>query len=147
MTEIAKRDAVEPEESEFFDSAEEIFAVNDVEIRPVFVAQWGKKVRLKMMTAMERDQFEASTVDNRGGKQKPNLANLRARLVSRCVVNAKGELLFTSGYVSRLGAEKSAAAIDFLFQECQKLNGFTKEDIEELVEDFEEGTASASSTA
>lgn len=145
MTEIVKAEAVE---SEYFDTAEEIFAVDDVVIKPVAVPQWGgKKVRLKMMTAMERDQFEASTVDNRGGKQKPNLANLRARLVSRCVVNAKGELLFTSGYVSRLGAEKSAAAIDFLFQECQRLNGFTKEDIEELVEDFDQGTDSASSTA
>lgn len=145
MTETVKAEAVE---SEFFDTAEEIFAVDDVVIKPVAVPQWGgKKVRLKMMTAMERDQFEASTVDNRGGKQKPNLANLRARLVSRCVVNAKGELLFTSGYVSRLGAEKSAAAIDFLFQECQRLNGFTKEDIEELVEDFDQGTDSASSTA
>lgn len=145
MTETVKAEAVE---SEYFDTAEEIFAVDDVVIKPVAVPQWGgKKVRLKMMTAMERDQFEASTVDNRGGKQKPNLANLRARLVSRCVVNAKGELLFTSGYVSRLGAEKSAAAIDFLFQECQRLNGFTKEDIEELVEDFDQGTDSASSTA
>ncbi len=145
MTELVK--TVAAEEPEFFDTAEEIFAIDDMEVRPVFVPQWGRKVRLKMMTAMERDQFEASTVDQRGGKQKPNLANLRARLVSRCVVNAKGEPLFTSGYVSRLGAEKSAAAIDFLFQQCQKLNGFTKEDIEELAEDFGEGTDSASSTA
>lgn len=137
---------VAEDDGEFFETAEEIFLIDDVTIKPFFVPQWGKKVRLKVMTAAERDEFEASTVQMRGGKQKPNLANLRARLVSRCVVNKAGDLLFTSGYVARLGT-KNAQAVDALFQECQKLNGFTKEDIEELVEDFEDSTDSDSSTA
>lgn len=124
-------------EGEFFETAEEIFEVDDVKVEVVAVPQWGgKKVRLKMMTAAERDAFEASTVETKRGRQKPNLDNLRARLVARCLVNSAGERIFQSGDVVRLG-RKSAQAIDFLFQKCQDLNGFTEKDIEDLTEDFD----------
>lgn len=121
---------------EFFETAEEIFDIDDMRVEVVAVPAWGgKKVRLKMMSAAERDEFEASTVEMKRGKQKPNLANLRARLVARCIVNAQGDRIFQSGDVARLG-RKSAQALDYLFQKCQELNGFTEQDIEDLVEDF-----------
>lgn len=126
--------------SEFFESAEEIFEIDDMKVVEVAVPAWGgKKVRLKMLTAAERDDFEASTVEMKRGKQKQNLANLRARLVARCLVNSDGQRIFTSGDVARLG-RKSAAALDLLFTKCQELNGFSEGDIEELTEDFDETT-------
>lgn len=128
------------ESNDFFEDFDEIFEIDDVKIEIVAVPQWGgKKVRLKMMTAAERDEFEASTVETRKGRSKPNLANLRARLVARCMVNSAGERMVQSGDVARLG-RKSAQAIDFLFLKCQDLNGFTEKDIEELTEDFDETT-------
>lgn len=138
MTEIENAD-------DFIDNPDDLWAVNDVKIVTVLVAEWNKKVRLKMMSAAERDAFEASTIDTKGGKNRPNIANLRARLVSRCLVNAEGDTIFKSGDVERLG-RKSARAIDFLFQKCQELNGFTEADIEELAGDFGGTTGSVSST-
>lgn len=132
--------------NEFFDSAEDIFAIDDIKVEVVSVPQWGgRKIRLKMMSAAERDEFEASTVEVKRGRSKPNLANLRARLVARCIVNGDGVRLFQAGDVARLG-RKSASALEFLFQKCQELNGFTEKDIDELTEDFDETTDSASST-
>lgn len=124
--------------SEFFETADEIFDIEDVKIELVSVPQWGgKKVRLKMLTAAERDEFEASTVETKRGKQKPNLANLRARLVARCMVDAEGNRVFQSGDVARLG-RKSSKALDRLFAKCQEINGFSDKDIEEMTEDFDE---------
>jgi hypothetical protein len=84
-------------EYEFLDR-DEILDYEDIETHVVPVPEWGKKaaVRLKVLSAAERDAFEASTVTVKGGKQKPNLANLRARLVARCMVDAKGERVFQS---------------------------------------------------
>lgn len=115
-----------------------ILDFDDIETHVVPVPEWGEKaaVRLKVLSAAERDEFEASTVSMKGGKQKPNLANLRARLVARCMVDADGNRIFQSGDVARLG-RKSSKALDRLFARCQEINGFTDKDIEELTEDFD----------
>lgn len=134
------------EDDDFIDDPFQLWSIDDRETVVVPVPMWnGRKVRLRVMSAAERDSFEASTVDMHKGKQRPNIANLRARLVARCVVNKDGELVFKSGDVARLG-QKSAKALDFLFQKCQEINGFTEADIEELAEDFDETTDSDSST-
>lgn len=118
---------------------DEILDVDDIKVEVVPVPEWGEKVavRLKVLSAAERDAFEASTVTTKGGRQKPNLANLRARLVARCMVDEHGKRIFESGDVARLG-QKSSAALDRLFAKCQELNGFSDKDIEELTEDFDE---------
>lgn len=116
-----------------------ILGYDDIKVEVVPVPEWGKNaaVRLKVLSAAERDAFEASTVTTKGGRQKPNLANLRARLVSRCMVDGNGKRVFESGDVARLG-EKSSKALDRLFAKCQEINGFSDKDIEELTEDFDE---------
>lgn len=134
------------EAEDFIDNPDDLWAIDDVKMIVVAVPDWGgRKVRLKMMSAADRDAFEGSMVSMKGGKQRPNIANLRARLVARCLVNADGDQIFKSGDVERLG-RKSAKALDFLFQKCQELNGFTEADIEELTEDFDGTTDSDSST-
>jgi hypothetical protein len=118
---------------------DEILDFDDIKTHVVPVPEWGANaaVRLKVLTGAERDAFEASTVVNRGGKQKPNIANLRARLVARCIVDEDGNRIFQSGDVARLG-NKSSAALDRLFAKCQEINGFSEKDIEEMTEDFDE---------
>lgn len=128
------------DETEYvFLGRDEILEFDDIKTEVVPVPEWGAKaaVRLKVLSAAERDAFEASTVTVRGGKQKPNLANLRARLVARCMVDAKGERVFQSGDVARLG-NKSSKALDRLFAKCQEINGFSDSAIEEMTEDFDE---------
>lgn len=120
-----------------FLSRDDILNYEDITTEVVEVPEWGGSVRLKVLSAAERDAFEASTVTTKGGKQKPNLANLRARLVSRCIVDEDGNRVFESGDVARLG-NKSSRALDRLFTKCQELNGFSDKDVEELTEDFDE---------
>jgi hypothetical protein len=143
---MAASQNVEPEDDGFINDPFQLWEIEDRSVEVVSVPMWNnRKVRLRVMSAAERDEFEASTVEMKRGKQRPNIANLRARLVARCIVDADGELVFKSGDVARLG-KKSAKALDFLFQKCQELNGFTEKDIEELAEDFDETTDSDSST-
>lgn len=126
-----------------FPGRDEILGADDIHTEVVPVPEWdtpGKPpvaVRLKVLSALERDAFEASTVTTKGGKSKPNLANLRARLVARCMVDGEGNRVFESGDVARLG-NKSSKALDRLFAKCQEINGFSDKDVEELTEDFDE---------
>jgi hypothetical protein len=104
--------------------------LNVVDLKPevVEVPEWGGSLYIRMLTASERDKFEASCV---GTGKKQNLTNIRARLVVLCACDEAGERLFTDGDAEALG-RKSAAAVDKVFGACSKLNGFSSQDIEDL---------------
>ncbi len=104
--------------------------LNVVDLKPevVEVPEWGGSLYIRMLTASERDKFEASCV---GTGKKQNLTNIRARLVVLCACDEAGERMFTDGDAEALG-RKSAAAVDKVFGACSKLNGFSSQDIEDL---------------
>lgn len=116
-------------------SRDAILDAKDLSTRDVEVPEWGGTVRIKMLTAEERDKFEASTVTIKGGTQKMNVENLRARLIVLCVVNEAGERMFTNADVRMLG-KKSSAALQRVFNACQELNAVTDDDLEDLAEGF-----------
>jgi hypothetical protein len=99
------------------------------------VPEWGGRVRLRTMTGTERDAYEAEIVGTRGGKDRRlNLANMRARLVARCMLGDDGQPLFNyrnPADIDELGS-MDAAGLDRVFSECQHINGLTERDIEEL---------------
>ena len=128
-------------------SREDILAAKDLKFMDLDVPEWGGSVRIKMLTGAERDEFEASTVKmGKGGKPEQNLANLRARLVSLCLVDADNVKLFTKADVGHLGM-KSAAALERVFKACQEHNGMSEKDIEELTEGFGTGQSESSTSA
>ena len=104
--------------------------LNVVDLKPevVEVPEWGGSLYIRMLTASERDKFEASCV---GTGKKQNLTNIRARLVVLCACAEAGARLFTEGDAAARGRE-SAAAVDKVFGACSKLNGFSSQDIEDL---------------
>lgn len=117
-------------------SRDEILTANDRKTEIVPVPEWGGEVIVRSMSGFERDAFEASVAQSKNGKQTTNLSNIRARLVAKCVVDEQNRPLFvTKDDVLALG-EMSAAALDRVFAVCQELNGMTKKDVEDLVEDF-----------
>lgn len=126
-------------------SKDQILAAEDLVTEDVEVPEWGGTVRVRMMTGAERDSFEDSLTQTKGKNVKTNLANLRARLVARTVVDEDGKRLFTDAEAGVLG-QKSAAALDRVFEAARKLNGMTEKDVEELTEDFPEEDGGASST-
>lgn len=118
-------------------SREQILNADDRKTVEVEVPEWGGSVLVRSLSGAERDDFEASTVKMKGGKQQQNIANFRARLVSLCIVNEAGERMFAPVDVKALG-NKSVAALQRVFNKCNELNGLSEEDIEDLTQDFDE---------
>ncbi len=123
----------------------DILSADDAEIREVDVPEWGGKVRIKSITGTARDAFEASLREGKGKNADVNLRNLRARLISLCVVDEAGKRMFQKEDVGRLGA-KNAKPLDRLFDACKDLIGMSEEDVETYVEDFGESPDEPSST-
>lgn len=120
-------------------SKDAIIAVQDTKIERVEVPEWGGHVYVRGLTARERDEFETSTVKmNKKGQREDNLENFRARFVSLVMVDDKGARLFTNrAEVSMLG-NKSAAALQRVFNKGQELNGMSDDDVDSLTSDFDQ---------
>jgi hypothetical protein len=140
MTDINKDDLV-------LLTADEIFDADDREFEIVPVPEWGanRAVRVQSLSAWERDRFETSFVQEKRGKRVQNLDNLRAKLAVLVIVDGTGKRLFNDKQATQLG-NKSAAALQRIFNVAQKLNGLSDSDVEELAEDFDE-TPDESSTS
>jgi hypothetical protein len=126
-------------------SRDQILEAKDLETREVDCPEWGGSVLVKALSGRERDAWEASLVQMRGKQQVPQLGNIRAKLVARCVVDENGERLFTDADIKALG-EKSAAALDRIFDVASEMSGISEKDIEEI-EGNSDGALSAASTS
>ena len=111
---------------------------DDLDRRKVDVPEWGGTVWVRTLTGSERDQFEGSIIDTRGTDTKLNYTNLRAKLCVLTITDEEGQRLFTDGDVGALG-NKSAAALDRIFDVAQRLNGLRPQDIDELVKNSGSG--------
>ncbi len=127
-------------------SKDEIFAVDDKDFETVPVPEWGGEVRISSITGTQRDDFEQSLILERGKDRKTNLRNVRAKLIVLCAVNEDGSKMFTDDDIRRLG-RKNAKPLDRLFDACQKIAGLSQEDVDKLVEDFDETPDEDSPTA
>lgn len=90
------------------------------------------EVGIREMTAAERDAWEAEILERRGDDVEVNLEGIRVKLLVKVLVDPEsGERLFADEDVELLGGISGAVAGD-LFAAAQKLNGLTREDVEEL---------------
>ncbi|MCA3255081.1 MAG: hypothetical protein INF91_05645 [Alphaproteobacteria bacterium] len=109
---------------------EQILGAADQQTIDVEVPEWGGTVRVRSLTAGDRDRFEQAVIAAQAaGKVGPD--NVRARYVAACVVDEAGKPLFTDKDLEVLAA-KSFAAMDRVFAAATKLNAFSAADIEEL---------------
>jgi hypothetical protein len=108
---------------------EAILGARDRETVEVAVPEWGGTVLVRGLSAGQKDDFELSVIGPLGGER--NLANLRARLCARCMVDADGQPLFGEVDVAALG-ERSAAAIERVFNAARRLSGMSDADVAEL---------------
>lgn len=126
---------------------DQILQADDLKNEPV--KAWGLDLTIRTLTGTERDAFEASMVEvSKNGQAKQNIANIRARLVVLTVIDPDDNNLpvFTDADVEALG-KKSALELDKVFSAAQKLNGFTKEDVEELAKGFDSAPSESSTSA
>ncbi len=110
---------------------DEILKADDLPTEVVEVPEWSGSVTVRTMTGTERDSFEASITQKRGGSVEVNMTNLRAKLCALTMIDENGERYFADSDVAELG-KKSSAVLDRIFAVAQKLNGFGQDDIEEL---------------
>jgi hypothetical protein len=112
-------------------SKDAILSADDLPTEDVEVPEWGGSVRVKALAGKDRDAFEASMQQQRGKEYVRNMANVRAKLVAKTVVDENGERMFAENEINALG-QKSAAALDRIFEVAAKLSRLSDDDIEEL---------------
>ena len=117
-------------------SRKDILEVNYLTTRIVPIPEWKGDVIIKMMTGTERDQFEDSLFEGRGKDRKSNYKNLRAKLLSMCLVGEDGKRLFSDKDIESLGG-KSAKALDRLYTIATEINGIGAKEEEALIKNSE----------
>lgn len=122
-----------------------ILGMDDREYEDVPCPEWGGTVRIRSLTAAEYEDWESEIISGRGAKKDVKLKGMRFKLIQRCAVDEQGVLLFSESDLSQLN-RKNAKPIDRLFGACQRLVGTTDEDLQELVQDFEETPNSSSNS-
>lgn len=105
-------------------SRESILAAKDFDYKDVEVPEWGGTVRLRGLSAAERDNFEATLA------QTQDLSNLRSRLVVLALIDEEGNRLFKDSEAKALG-EKNALVVMRLFELVRELSGMSDEDLQE----------------
>ena len=124
----------------------QILAAKDIETETVAVPEWGGEVRVRGLSAAERDGFEEQVVKREGKRTRVILKDVRAKLAALCMVDEDGVRMFSDAEVGEL-TRKSAAALERVFKVAQRLSGITDDDVEELEKNSESGPAEDSLSA
>jgi hypothetical protein len=132
-------------------SRDEILKAEDRATEVVEVPEWGGSVTIRALSGTERDRFETESVSygrtNQGGLQISGVQtnNVRARLVALSVIDADGKRMFSDKDVLALG-DKSAAALNRVFEAAQQLSRISQRDVEVLTADLKGGPNGTSGT-
>ena len=108
-----------------------ILSPSKLAVQSVAVDEWqaGASVCVRALKGWERDKFDQFGQDAR---EKKDLSHFRAKLVSLCLCDEAGKSLdFTEADMIAL-SDKSAAALDRVFEVCRQLSGMTPQDVEEI---------------
>lgn len=111
-------------------SADDLLAETDLPLEEVKLGST-KRVYVRGMTGKQRDSWEASLMRGKGSDRRPFTENARARLAVRCLVNGKGDRLYTDNDADRLGNIRGDY-LQKIFEAAQRLCGVTDEDLVEL---------------
>lgn len=122
---------------------EAILAADDLKHADVAVPEWGGTVRVRTLTARERDAFLSEAVDDEG---KIDRGSFRILLASRAVCDEAGAPIFSAADVAALGG-KSAPALERVFDAADKLNTINQQTIDAAEKNSAGGPSDASSSA
>lgn len=108
---------------------EQILSANDTPTREVPVPEWGGNVRVRTMSARDKDFFELAAIRARNDGDVN--FSIRARYAAFCIIDEKGEPVFTDEDIEALG-NKSSAALDRVYQAIEELNRLDPNEVEAL---------------
>jgi hypothetical protein len=109
-------------------------------------------VYVRQMTGRERDKFEQTLLKRTHDKKgkvtgyEQALDDFRAKLAVNSVCDEQGNLLLKSEDYPQLSQMMSAARLEKIVNESQKLNAISEEDKEELVKNSEAAPGGNSSS-
>lgn len=114
---------------------------------PVELPELGGIVYVQGLTGAERDRYEQSVMQRRGGQLVPNLTNARAKLIVVSLVDEDGAVLFREDEVAELG-NIPARTLQKIWDKACELSGLSESDVDELEGNSEavrdDGNSSAS---
>ena len=127
-------------ETKVFLTGADILSAKDITTQKVAVPEWGGTVIVRALTGKERDTYEQSVMKmkktGRKGRgptiMEPQLQGARARLVALACVDPDGNRLFGDSDQPAL-AEKSAAALNRVFDVAAAMSGLSDDSLEELL--------------
>lgn len=122
---------------------DQILQADDKVTEEVSVPEWNGEVTVRNLTGKERDEYEAGIAIQTRNGVKVNLAQARAKLLVKTIIDDKGERVFTEKDINALG-DKSAQALQRVFEVASRLSGLSKEDVEELLGNSEEDQSDGS---
>jgi hypothetical protein len=106
---------------------EAILGAQDLKTVDVEVPEWGGTVRVRVMTAADRNAFGASIVMEDG---KTDHAQYAVKMLVRCLVGEDGQPLFTTADLEALN-QKSALALKRVFDAADALNALGETQVKE----------------
>lgn len=128
---------------------DDILQSEDLPREEVAVEEWKcGRVWVRVLTGAERDAHEVSLVKvSKDGKDRqPQLDNVRARLLVKCLVDQDGKRVFEDADAAALGA-KSGVVLDRLYDVALRVSKMRKEDDEELEKNSSPPAAGGGSSA
>lgn len=132
-------------------SKDRLKAIADIKSEEVVVPEWPNddgtpsKWTVRGLSTREGDSYEQGLIDAKRKGAKLNMANMRARLVVKCVVNEDGSRYFTDADADWLG-DKSASAMRRLHDVASRLCGMSQQDMEDIEKNLQSIPADSSSS-
>jgi len=106
----------------------QILAASDLKFATVEVESWGGQILIRVMTGAERNRFEREWQAGDGKLVEA----FREKMLVKCICDENRVRLFDDETGTKALGEKSASVLADLFEQCMKLNGFTKDTTEVL---------------
>lgn len=104
-------------------SKAEILGVDDRPVTVVSVPEWGGEIRLRCISALDRDRWLRRMYDDKGNLKNPE-KSFQASFLALCIVDDTGARVFEDDDIDAL-AGKNAMVLDRLFREAYRLNGLS----------------------
>lgn len=128
-------------------SKDDILGMDDIPVEEVVVPEWkGRRVLISGLTAAAKNAYQSSLVELQGTTRKVKLEHSTAKLLVRCLVDAKRQPLFTETDIIRLGT-KSAAVLERLAKVASRLSGMDDAGQEEILKNSDAAQSGDSPTA
>ncbi len=114
----------------------DLLSLEDSEVIKVYIDDWDRNVYIRTVSGEERDRFTQETQNRQ--RTSTDLLNFRARFAVMVLCDADGKRLFTDQDVQLLG-EKSAAALEQIFDAGLTLNKMGNTAVEEMAGNSDSG--------